>query len=269
MIGEVARVTGQRCIRCGHCVAVCPDDAVTVPGLAQPTGSLTHLTLPDSPASTLDPARLIDLVSRRRSCRSYRKKPVDRDLLSDLVKVGTLAPSGTNSQAWTFTILPTRAAVMRLGDAIGRFFRQLNLVASFAPARLASRLFMGSALETYYQEYYPRVKEALDEYATTGRDRLFHGAPAVILIGSRPEAATPKEDALLAAQNILLVAHALGLGTCLVGYTVEAIRNDPRIKRLLGLAQGEQIHAAIALGYPKIPFEHPAGRWPVTPRWFE
>ena len=58
-------------------------------------------------------------------------------------------------------------------------------------------------------------------------DRLFHGAAAAILVTGRRQASCPAEDALLATQNILLAAHAMGLGSCLIGFAVEAMRRDP------------------------------------------
>jgi len=68
-----------------------------------------------------------------------------------------------------------------------------------------------------------------------GRARARPAVPrdaAVIVVGSN-RGSCPAEDALLATQNILLGAHALGLGTCLIGFAVSAMQKDVRIKDLL------------------------------------
>ncbi len=101
----------------------------------------------------------------------------------------------------------------------------------------------GDALGRYYREHYESVERGLRQWEEERRDRLFHGAPAAILVGSAPGASCPVEDALLAAQNMLLAAHAMGLGTCLVGFVVEAMRRDPAIGRAVGIPSEEKVPA--------------------------
>ncbi|TVM29020.1 nitroreductase family protein, partial [Oceanidesulfovibrio marinus] len=64
-----------------------------------------------------------------------------------------------------------------------------------------------------------------------GVDRLFRGAPAAILVGVSTGAGCQQEDCLRATQNMILGAHALGLGTCLIGYAVAAMKEAPGIAR--------------------------------------
>jgi nitroreductase len=110
------------------------------------------------------------------------------------------------------------------------------------------------------------VKEALTDWEQRGIDRLFHGAPAALLVGGKNEASCPAEDALLAGQNILLAAHAMGLGSCLIGFAVEAMRRERRIGKSLGMKKDEPVYAVIALGYPRETFQRPAPRRMVAPR---
>ncbi len=265
----LAVVSGDRSLSCGHCAAVCPAEAVRVTSLEPLTFATFTTSQTWLPHGQFDPGLLVRLMRSRRSCRNFTTEPVDRDLLTDLVKIGITAPSGTNSQAWTFTVLPRRAAVEALGAEIAEFFRHLNRLARKAWLRRLFRLMGKGDLEAYYQDYYQTVEEGLAEYDRTGRDLLFHGASALIIIGSRPEASCPGEDALLAAQNILLAAHALGLGTCLIGFAVAAIKNRPALKRVIGIPDQEQVYAVIALGHPHEKYQRVAGRKPVELRFFE
>ncbi len=266
-----AVVTGTESLNCGHCQAVCPAQAVTVSSL--PPGYPDFQTFKPAqrwmPHGWFDTGELVRLMRSRRSCRNYTEEPVAREMLEDLVKVGITAPSGTNSQKWTFTILPTRRAVLDLAHRIAEFFGKLNRTAERAWLRRLLRLLGKPELDQYYREYYHSVQEALAEWKQTGRERLFHGATALIIVGSAPGASCPAEDALLASQNILLAAHAMGLGSCLVGFAVEAMANDPGIKDFLGIPRQEKVHAVIALGHPNERYLGLAGRRPVTPRYFE
>jgi nitroreductase/Pyruvate/2-oxoacid:ferredoxin oxidoreductase delta subunit len=271
MQGDKAVVTGERSLRCGHCVAVCPVDAVRVKTLDQQSLAFNSFDLDNKwlPHGEFDTSRLVQLMASRRSCRNYNAQTVDRSLLEDLVKIGTTAPSGTNCQDWTFTVLPDRDAVIEFAERIGSFFKRLNRMAEKRWMRRALRLIGKPELEFYYRQYYQSVKEGLAEWEQYRRDRLFHGATAAIVIASKPGGSCPMEDAMLAAQNILLGAHSMGLGTCLVGFAVEAIRNDPAMKQFLTIPAEETVYAVIAMGYPDEKYRGLTGRKKVVLRYFE
>jgi nitroreductase/NAD-dependent dihydropyrimidine dehydrogenase PreA subunit len=264
-----ARVSGNRCLACGHCLAICPAGAIRVAGIERPPSFRTFTA--DNrwlPPGQSDPTALARLMLSRRSCRNYRETPVPPSLLEDLVTFGTSAPSGTNSQAWTFTILPQRRAVETLGNQVAASFHRLNRLAKNPLLRHLLRCLGKPALTDYYHRYYQTVSQGLREWEEHGRDRLFHGAPAAIIVGTRPGASCPQEDAMLASQNILLAAHALGLGSCLIGFAVAAMAREPAIKRVVGIPAEEHIAAVIALGYPALNYQRLTGRKPVTPRYF-
>ena len=258
----LAEVVAEGCIGCGHCQAVCPVGAVSLAGsdpwagtfdVIKPTG--TVIAPGDFPAG-----QLVDLLRSRRSCRRFTDQVVPGPVLEDLVRAAVTAPSGTNSQAWAFTVLTSRAAVLDLGQAVAGFFARLNKLAAKTLVRRILSLIGRPELEQYYCEHYASVAAALVEWERDHKDRLFHGATATIIIGSRPGASCPAEDALLAAGNLLLAAHCLGLGSCLIGYAVEAMRHDRRVKAAAGVPQTESVYAVVALGWPDVTYVRPTGR---------
>lgn len=269
MEGDRCEVTGTESLSCGHCMAVCPESAVTVAAIAPDsldfnTFALDTTWLAHGAFSTQDLARL---MASRRSCRNYTAVEVPENLIRDLVKLGTLAPSGTNSQAWTFTILPTRDKVLSLGHAVVGFFRRLNRMAEKSWLRTLLALVGKTDLKNYYEEYYNTIKEAMAEFESSNTDLLFHGATAVIVVGATPDASCPREDALLATGNMLLAAHAMGLGTCLIGFAQKAMEKDRSIPRAFGIPDHEGIHAVLALGYPDEKYQRVTGRKPTLIRF--
>lgn len=262
VIDGVATVVSSCCMACDHCGSVCPEGAIVHRMNHEEACRFVTFSVRDCwvPPGTFDTGSLVELMASRRSCRNFNVDSVSRDCLTDLVKAGITAPTGTNSQAWTFTILSEREAVIRFGSEIAGFFRRVN--------RWAAHLFLCWLLKTvgwgalwrYRRDYYDVVREALEEWDSAGRDRLFHGAPAMIVVGSRPGASCPTEDALLATQNILLAAHTMGLGSCLIGFAVEAMRRNPAIRKSLGIPKEESVHAVIALGYSRETYHRRAGR---------
>jgi nitroreductase/NAD-dependent dihydropyrimidine dehydrogenase PreA subunit len=256
LVDDRATVMGDHCLQCDHCAAICPVGAITVRGVDEDAVKLTTVKNNDTwlKYGDFDAALLMQLMRSRRSCRVFSNRPVEKNMLEDLVKIGATAPSGTNSQLWTFTILPYRSAVEKLSAMTTRFFNQLN---------------SNDVLGQYYRRYYKTGKKNRREGNDPGKDQLFHGGPAAIIIGMKPGASCPCEDALMASQNILLAAHAMGLGTCMVGFVVEAIKRDPDIKRVLGIPKKERIYAVITTGYSREKYVRPAGRKSVVPRYYE
>ncbi len=258
---------GQACFLCSHCLAVCPVEAIVLAGLTPQLGLVTieEKNQVVAPGQYNGPD-LVALMRSRRSCRRYRQNPVPLATLEDLVKVGTTAPSGTNSQGWNFGILPSREAVLVLGTLVADYYRGLNRLAANPLLRGLARVVGGDSLGRYYRNYFRSVAEALRQWDEEGTDRLFHGATAVILVSGRRQASCPAEDCLLATQNILLAAHALGLGSCLIGFAVAAVRRAPALRTTMMIPADEELYSVIALGWPAVTYHRPAGRKPVRPR---
>lgn len=252
LVDGTATITGEKSLSCGHCAAVCSEEAIKVTSL---DNEMIRFDTFDLNTEWLDygqfpTADLVRLLASRRSCRNYKDKTVDRSMIVDLIKIGALAPSGTNSQAWTFTCLPDRQAVLKYAELIRVFFEKLNKKAKKTWLRKGLRILGMPDLDNYFDEYFESVQQAMMQMEQDRIDRLFHGAQACILIGSKPGASCPKEDAMLAAANILTAAHTMGLGTCLIGFAVAAMKADRSIQAGLNIPVQEKIHAVIALGHP-------------------
>jgi nitroreductase/NAD-dependent dihydropyrimidine dehydrogenase PreA subunit len=268
---DKATASGGESIFCGHCEAVCPREAIHVRGIDKEMSQFKTFTTEKLwlPPGKYNTSLLVQLMASRRSCRNFTDQPVEKALIEDLVKIGITAPSGTNSQSWTFTILPQRKAVQTFAERVASFFERLNVTAEKTLLRTFLKLIGKGELDAYYRGYYRKVKDAIEEWHGSGKDKLFHGSTAAILVASKPGASCPAEDALLATQNILLGAHSMGLGSCLIGYAVAAMKRDPSIQRSIGIPAEEEIHAVIALGYPDEVYQRITGRKKVTPRYFE
>lgn len=267
LVDEKAEYILDNCFLCGHCQAACPADAVILPAMALKLGLVTmEETESAIPPGTTNVPDLVALMRSRRSCRKYQNRGVSLAMLKDLVKIGTTAPSGTNSQAWNFIVVPTVADVRVLGGLVADYYHKLNRLAANPLLRFIVKIIGRDSLGQYYRQYHDSVAEALQEWDEKGTDRLFHGAVAGILVTGKKVAGCPMEDALLATQNILLAAHGMGLGSCLIGFAVEAIRRDQALRKQIEIAGDEEIYSVIALGYPAVSYLRPANRKVVVPQ---
>jgi len=268
MQNKKACITGDNSLTCDHCRAACVSGAVTVGGIDESLSRFESFQAERKwlPHGKYDIVGLVNLMQSRRSCRNYLEKPVEKTLLDDLVKIGITAPSGSNCQMWSFNVLPDRSSVEAFARRVKRFYENLNQMAEKSWLRFLLKLIRKPELDSYYENYYESVKEGLADWDEKGKDLLFHGAPAVIIVASKEEASCPSEDALLATQNILLGAHSLGLGTCLVGFVVSAMNRDRKICDVIKLPKDESVYAVIAVGYPDEKYQYVTGKKPALIR---
>ncbi|ORJ59268.1 nitroreductase family protein [Geothermobacter hydrogeniphilus] len=226
------------CIRCGHCVAVCP------------TGSLRHAELPleGFPPLRKD-LQLSEEQSRqflrgRRSVRNYRDQPVSRDSLQKLIETARYAPSGHNSQGAEWLVVDNREELNRMSGIVADWMRWMldNM------ADLARSLHMDRVLE--------RI--------AGGEDVILRGAPALII------AHAPKDDRLasstctIALAYLELAASGMALGTCWAGYFNAAATSFPPLQEALALPEGHQSFGAMMVGYPQYRYHRlPTRKAPV------
>lgn len=242
--------TGEPCILCSHCYSVCKYNVIGFNGLLfEPSFSSFAYNASMSAPGSFPPGDLVNVARSRRSTRHFTEKSVTKEILRDLITFGITAPSGSNCQLWEFAVMGNRASVVEFGAQFAAFFRKLHRLVRNPVIRWASPLFAGMTLIRYYRDRYATVERGLDE-VKKGKDLLFWGAPAVIIIHSSMDGSLPVEDGQYAAYNITLLAHAMGLGTCFIGYASETMNRVGKIKRSCGIPDKNRVHAVLAVGYP-------------------
>ena len=100
-------------------------------------------------------------------------------------------------------------------------------------------------LDTYFHQHYATVEMGLAAWDQGQRDLLFHGASAVIVVAADNDASCSAEDALLATGNMLLAAHALGLGACWF-----TLFDKGRMREILEVPAEKTPLALVCLGKP-------------------
>ena len=149
------------------------------------------------------------------------------------MKIGTTAPSGSNCQEWTFTIIPTKKDVAGLAEKIGIFFKRLNKLSKNIVLRKGMALLGNNKLDFYYENYYESVKETIELYEKEGIDKLFHGATSVIMVGGINNSkiyyflrtSTTSISIILKISSILLNLHVISL----ISSTTSPVPSVPRI----------------------------------------
>ena len=197
--------------------------------------------MPDNSHRTNDavsPGALYALLGSRRSIRRYRADPVPAELVQRLVQAAGAAPSAHNRQPWRFVFIDDAAAKVKLARAMGD--------------RLAE----------------DRTRDGDDaEAIRLDVERSFTriiGAPVVILacltlgeMDAYPDAKRREAEFLMAVQstamatqNLLLAAHAEGLGAC---WLCAPLFCADTVRAALALPADWQPQGLITLGFPQQP----------------
>jgi ferredoxin len=90
------------CISCGHCIAVCPVDAViseNLPGKAIEFEGIQDIS------AILSYNNLFKLMRSKRSIRQYKNKKVPESLLKEILETMRYAPTGVNIRTLKCTVL--------------------------------------------------------------------------------------------------------------------------------------------------------------------
>lgn len=161
---------------------------------------------------------VIEAIEARRSIRAYKDTPVEREKLELLAKCGVLAPSAMNRQEWEVRVVDSKEWI----DA-------------------ATATYLKSVEGTDKAKY----------MLTPTFKNIFRNSPAVIFVAA-PEGLFAGENVGCLAQNVMLAATELGLGTCFLG-SVQMIFAEPAMAEhlaSLGFSDGYRLRYALAVGYP-------------------
>jgi len=188
----------------------------------------------------------MDVFEAMETCRAMRQlkpDPVAPELVDRILWAATRAPSPGNSQGWDFVVVDDPAPKARIAAAV-RAAMADRVAAMPRPDRTMRLMLDGTA----------RLIDTLDQAPVI----IFVTGPVIYPPGAPREQFT--WSALYpAAQNILLAARALGLGTT---FTTMHMTAEPTMREVLGLPDHIKIAAMIPLGWPDAAFG-PVNRRPV------
>lgn len=178
------------------------------------------------------------LLRSRRSVRYYRPEMPPADLLERIFVSAAAAPSAHNRQPWRYVVITEAAAKSRLAAAMG--------------ARLAAdRRRDGDdedAIEADVQRSHRKITEA--PVVVLVAMTLLHMDRYPDATRNRAEYLMAVQSTAMATQNLLLAAHAEGLG---VGWMCAPLFCPAEVQQALAMPEDWQPQGLLTLGYPARP----------------
>ncbi len=179
-----------------------------------------------------------------RAIRYLKPDPIPGAVLDKVLWAATRAPSPGNSQGWDFVVVDDAEAKRVIAEAMGA--AMLPAISRMQPRDRTERLMFDGAA-------------AIIASLATAPVVIFVTGPVIYPAG-RPDESFTWSALYPAAQNILLAARALGLGTV---FTTLHRAADGVIRETLGIPDHIRIAATIPIGYPDANFG-PVKRRPVA-----
>ncbi|MDI6905309.1 MAG: nitroreductase family protein [Candidatus Bathyarchaeia archaeon] len=177
---------------------------------------------------------LLNIIKSRRSIRRFKFDSVPREYLDMILEVARWAPSAGNCQPWRFIVV----SEVNILEKIGEIYQDMR----------AGDIKGAPPSSDYYKAMSERVR-------TNFYKNIFTTAPLLIVVCADAEQSfrsrTWAMDCSIATQNMLLMAHALGLGSVIIDFQrPEHETLLKKVRDLLGVPDGIKLMFMLPVGYP-------------------
>jgi nitroreductase len=196
----------------------------------------------------------------RRSIRGFKKEPVPREKLLQLLEITRYAPSASNSQGISFKIVEDTTIV-----------RKAVKLACEWIASIPSAITNPYYLDAYYKNEEDTILRGAPHLILSISPAGFHSGRETFFSENNDSATTPagsfvggRENSIFKMAYMELYAQSLGLATCWAGIMEMCISSGySPLLELFQLSQGEKITGAVMVGYPKYGFQRLVERNPL------
>ena len=156
---------------------------------------------------------VVETIMTRRSIRNYKQVPVGRDTLNAIMECGIYAPNGQNKQSWEVRVVDNPELLAEMSQAMG--------------------------------EAHPDIPNGF------AKD-CFRGAPVMVFIARDLSYDFSPYDCGLLAENVMLSAWSMGVGSICLGSPVRFLTDNDLCKpylEKLGFSKGYELCLCVGLGY--------------------
>ncbi|KAF5435068.1 Heterodisulfide reductase, subunit A (polyferredoxin) [Candidatus Methanophagaceae archaeon] len=237
------------CMECGHCVSVCPVDAI----ILKNTISADFLPVVDPQISF---EQYNNLTRNRRSMRRFKSKPVDKSDLGKIMESVRYIPTGSNDQELKYLVITDKEIIQSIELAMDRVFRVVNRLTKGFLMKILLNLILGKkeAIET--RSSLSRIVECSE----MGQHPHLKNAPAVIIIYVKSQTPMAKFDSGIAQYHINLACETLGLGSCLIGFHIVLSNYIAKVRKISKIPKRHKVLGTIVLGHPDIKYPRTVAR---------
>ncbi len=177
---------------------------------------------------------VLEGINSLRSVRNFKPDPVPDGAITTILEASSRAASGSNTQPWEFIVVRDPKIKSRLREPMLKTWLE----------RMRGIPGMSSMMKDVYDD-------------ATEMLRNTEKVPVLVYCCLDLNRVSKSEEVRYASiypavQNLMLAAHALGLGTCLTVHGSTTTRGEAEVKEILGVPDHVKIACLIYLGYPAV-----------------
>ena len=167
---------------------------------------------------------MMSAIYKRRAVRSYTKQHISNDVIDSLLDAAVHAPTAMHQESWSFAVIQDQDLLKQISDKAKKLL-EIERKNSASP-------FHDKSLD----------------YFTNPEFNIFYDADALVVICGKSDKPFISADCWLAAENLMLTACYIGIGSCVIGLAIEAL-NSKELKEKLNIPDDTTAFSPIILGY--------------------
>lgn len=242
MVDGKSHIKNAACIKCGHCIAICPVRAISSED--EEEYSMDEVVEYKKEEFDIEPEQLMNFMKFRRSVRLFKGDQIEDEKIQKIIDAGKYTQTGSNTQDVYYVIVKDKMPEVRK-----QVLETLN--------GMADHMIADENTPKQFVVYAHMWKKMYQDFLDNpdGEDRLFFHAPVLIVVK-----ANRVVNGALAASKMELMVNALGLGTYFSGFLERAVSVNPALKKFLRIEDNEELVAAMLIGYPKVQYKRTVPR---------
>lgn len=183
---------------------------------------------------------VFEAILGRRSIRNYTSQQVDAKKIRSLIEAAVMAPTAMHRESWAFAIV-----------------QDVNLLKGLSD--IAKPLFAEQLKDDDLHDSAVFQDPAFN---------IFYDASTLIIICANRDNQMAIADCWLAAENLMLAAFGMGLGSCVIGATLLALENSEQ-KLTLGITENYEAIVPIIIGFPSTSADSSKRKRPLILNWLK
>jgi len=231
---------GMKCLKCEHCFAVCPTGAISILGDTPLEDENTKFDV--------DYEQLKKMIFSRRAVRNYKDENIDKVVIDDLCKSALHAPTAKNDLNTLLTVINDKDKMQEFKTKVYETVGKLNITDP-------SQGFL---------------KMIVDAWNKDGADKLFAGAPHMIVASAPKGSYNLLSDPVITLSYFEMLAVAKGFGTLWDGVMLMVLEQiAPELKDYLKIPKDHQVGYVMMFGKPAVKYQRPARRNPDSLKYID
>ena len=190
---------------------------------------------------------VFDAIKERRAIRAYTDESVDEVTIRTLLKSAVQAPTAMHLEPWSFVIIQDKTVLKRYSDR-------------------AKEAMLSGTQSHHALVKSPGGEDAHLQMLANPDFNIFYNAGTLIVICGKSASPYVVADCWLAAENLMLTACGMGLGTCCIGFAIPLLNTDA-VKADLQIPTDVVAVAPIIVGFPTASVPSVSRKDPLILHW--